>query len=307
MDAERIGKNISEHRKRNQLTQEQLAEKLGVSNRSVSRWENGKTMPDLTILFQVCRELHVSIGELVEGGWEIPDDDTEKNVQVILTLADRDRERKAKMLNELFIMGAVLFCIIILHDLFLLSGFLDAPVLDLPKTCFLFMMGLGFEAVGFYQNIKDSRKKTFTETEVAAVFTDEKELKMRGADEMLQVARKYQKAELKQYRKAFQVIAESLEPDEYAVFSMVADSYSDNESPGPWHVALAVTNRRLLLCGETVRGMLFTRQVMDTFDRDEVRSVELIRRKIVIKTTKDVIKMEGEGFEAVIHRLKRNF
>ena len=67
MDQERIGKFIAECRKEKKLTQEQLAEKLGVSNRSISRWENGKTMPDISLFEPLCEELNISINELLKG------------------------------------------------------------------------------------------------------------------------------------------------------------------------------------------------------------------------------------------------
>ena len=50
MDTKRIGKFISENRKRKGLTQEQLGELLGVTNKTISRWENGNYMPDLSLL-----------------------------------------------------------------------------------------------------------------------------------------------------------------------------------------------------------------------------------------------------------------
>ena len=52
MDTKRIGKFISENRKRKGLTQEQLGNILGVSNKTISRWENGNYMPDLSLLIQ---------------------------------------------------------------------------------------------------------------------------------------------------------------------------------------------------------------------------------------------------------------
>ena len=54
MNQEKIGVFIAKCRKDKNLTQEQLAEKLGVSNKSISRWENGKTMPDYSILKDLC-------------------------------------------------------------------------------------------------------------------------------------------------------------------------------------------------------------------------------------------------------------
>jgi len=67
MNQEKIGKFIQERRKAKKLTQEDLAEKLGVNNRSVSRWENGKCMPDLSILKDLSKELNVSINDLLNG------------------------------------------------------------------------------------------------------------------------------------------------------------------------------------------------------------------------------------------------
>ena len=67
MDQEKIGKFIAECRKEKKLTQEQLADKLGVSNRSISRWENGKTMPDISLFEPLCEELNISINELFKA------------------------------------------------------------------------------------------------------------------------------------------------------------------------------------------------------------------------------------------------
>ena len=67
MNQEKIGKFIAECRKNNDLTQEQLGEKLGVTSKSISRWENGKTMPDLSLLKPLSDELGISLNELLSG------------------------------------------------------------------------------------------------------------------------------------------------------------------------------------------------------------------------------------------------
>ena len=67
MNQEKIGKFIYECRKNKNLTQEQLAEKLGVTAKSISRWENGNTMPDYSLLKDLCNELDISINELLSG------------------------------------------------------------------------------------------------------------------------------------------------------------------------------------------------------------------------------------------------
>ena len=61
------GKFISQKRKEKSLTQEQLAEKLGVSNKTVSKWETGKCMPDYSVVKTLCDELEITFSELMDG------------------------------------------------------------------------------------------------------------------------------------------------------------------------------------------------------------------------------------------------
>lgn len=62
-----IGRFIAMKRKEKNLTQEQLAEKLGISNKTISKWENGKCMPDYSIVKPLCQELGITIAELMDG------------------------------------------------------------------------------------------------------------------------------------------------------------------------------------------------------------------------------------------------
>ena len=67
MNQERIGKFIAECRKNKGLTQSELSEQLGVTDRSVSNWENGKNMPDLSLFKPLCEILNITINELLSG------------------------------------------------------------------------------------------------------------------------------------------------------------------------------------------------------------------------------------------------
>ena len=67
MNQEKIGKFISQLRKENNITQEELGETLGVTSKSVSRWENGKTLPDYSLLKPLCEKLGITINELFAG------------------------------------------------------------------------------------------------------------------------------------------------------------------------------------------------------------------------------------------------
>lgn len=67
MNQEKIGKFILECRKRKNLTQYEMAEKLGVTDKSVSNWENGRNMPDLSLFKPLCELLNISINDLISG------------------------------------------------------------------------------------------------------------------------------------------------------------------------------------------------------------------------------------------------
>ena len=67
MDQIKIGKFIAECRKKNNLTQMQLAEKLNITDRAISKWENGKGMPDSSLMLDLCNELTISVNELLSG------------------------------------------------------------------------------------------------------------------------------------------------------------------------------------------------------------------------------------------------
>lgn len=67
MDQSAIGKFITQKRKEKNLTQEQLAEQLGVSNKTVSKWETAKCMPDYSVVKKLCDTLEITLSELMEG------------------------------------------------------------------------------------------------------------------------------------------------------------------------------------------------------------------------------------------------
>ena len=67
MDQVKIGKFIANSRKNKNLTQMQLAEKLNITDRAISKWENGKGMPDSSIMLELCNELDISVNELLSG------------------------------------------------------------------------------------------------------------------------------------------------------------------------------------------------------------------------------------------------
>ena len=67
MDQEKIGKFIASCRRKKNITQQELAEKLGVSDRTIGNWENGRNMPDLSSFKPLCNELDITLNDLMSG------------------------------------------------------------------------------------------------------------------------------------------------------------------------------------------------------------------------------------------------
>ena len=67
MNQIKIGRFIAERRKKKNITQSQLAEKLNVTDRAVSKWETGKSLPDSSIMIELCSILKISVNDLLSG------------------------------------------------------------------------------------------------------------------------------------------------------------------------------------------------------------------------------------------------
>ena len=120
MNQVKIGLFIAQLRKEKNLTQEQLAEKLGITNKSVSRWENGKNMPDYSILKDLCEILEVDVNELLRGE-KLNNIQNNDNFDMILKeyyKMKKDKER----LKKIIIIGtiAIFHVIVIGLTLFIL-------------------------------------------------------------------------------------------------------------------------------------------------------------------------------------------
>lgn len=113
MNQEKIGKFIAELRKENNLTQEQLASTLEVSNRTISKWENGNCMPDYSILPTLCETLHITINELLSGE-KLTEENYQKKLEenLILNMAEL-KKRTKKTFSLIFkIIGSLLIIFI---------------------------------------------------------------------------------------------------------------------------------------------------------------------------------------------------
>ena len=111
MNQEKIGKFIAECRKEKNLTQLQLAEKLNISNRAVSKWETGKSCPDVSIMMELCDILGINVNELLSGERIIMENYQKKAEQNLVEL-QKQKEQANKMKRKLEILWGVIAIIL---------------------------------------------------------------------------------------------------------------------------------------------------------------------------------------------------
>jgi len=105
MNQEKIGKFIAECRKANGYTQAALAEKLGITDRAVSKWETGKSMPDASIMLELCQLLKISVNELLTGEHIVMDKYQEYAETNIVELKTKEQQaNKALLAIEIVMM-----------------------------------------------------------------------------------------------------------------------------------------------------------------------------------------------------------
>ena len=91
MDQIKIGKFIAECRKQKKLTQVQLAEKLNITDKAVSKWERGVAMPDSSIMLALCDIIGINVNELLSGERIVMENNEQKNEQLLLDMARKTK------------------------------------------------------------------------------------------------------------------------------------------------------------------------------------------------------------------------
>ncbi len=107
MDQLKIGKFIAECRKQKHLTQVQLSEKLGITDKAVSKWERGIAMPDTSIMLELCDILGISVNELLSGEEINMENDNQKNEQLLLDMAKELEKKNKTIWNAMWAIMAV--------------------------------------------------------------------------------------------------------------------------------------------------------------------------------------------------------
>lgn len=103
MDQIKIGKFIAMRRKMENMTQVQLAEKLGITDRAVSKWENGRSLPDSSVMLELCEMLKITVNDLLSGE-EVTMEQYNKELEKNLLDVIREKERADRQLLSMEVM-----------------------------------------------------------------------------------------------------------------------------------------------------------------------------------------------------------
>ena len=162
IDQIKIGAFLRELRKEKELTQEQLAEKFGVSSRSVSRWENGNTMPELGILVELADYYEVDIKEIIDGERksEIMEKEQKETLRKVADYAEVEKKLAVKRRCIVTFVGTLMFALSIM------IGYIVFPKLPEGSILRNGSLGLGIGVIGLvllwgiviHENYKNSKK-----------------------------------------------------------------------------------------------------------------------------------------------------
>ena len=158
MDQIKIGKFIAECRKKNNLTQMQLAEKLNITDRAISKWENGKGMPDSSFMLDLCSELKISVNELLSGEVLEVNNYNEKLEQNLIDIVKQKEESDKRILTMEIAMGVasiIIFLILVMTASLIEMQDWVRLLIIIPSTIFIFIVCLLLlrieQTAGYYE------------------------------------------------------------------------------------------------------------------------------------------------------------
>ena len=180
MDQIKIGKFIAQSRKKQKLTQMQLADKLGITDKAVSKWERGITMPDTSIMLALCDILNIRVEELLCGERINMESENQKNEQLLLDMVkELEQKEKTVWTSMWVIMGISMAGLAagILVEVFLIPQGIWQLV-TIVGICVLFLISCIYAvkleaSVGYYQCQKCGEK-------IVPTFSDAMKAKHRG-------------------------------------------------------------------------------------------------------------------------------
>lgn len=126
MDQIKIGKFIAESRKSRHLTQKQLADTLSISDKTISKWECGKGLPEVSLMLPLCKALDITVNDLLSGEKVSPTDYQKKAEVNMMGLMKENEENKKRIVSSI-ITGAI--TIIAVFALIVIAAYIELPTI----------------------------------------------------------------------------------------------------------------------------------------------------------------------------------
>ena len=137
MDQIKIGRFIAAKRKEQKMTQVQLAEKLGITDRAVSKWETGKSLPDASIMLQLCGYLRITVNDLLSGEVVSMENYNEKTEKNLIEVIRQKEEADKRLLTIEIVIG-------LLSTAFLFTMVIVAALIQMQDSIRFLLIGIGF-------------------------------------------------------------------------------------------------------------------------------------------------------------------
>ena len=158
MNQLKIGKFIAKCRKMKNMTQADLAEKLNVTDRAISKWETGKGMPDSSIMLDLCNELSITVNELLRGEKIRREDNDKKTEENLVKLQKEKEDSDKRLLFTETIMGSIVtisFLLIIFLSIYAIDNTIW-KIISIVIGFIIFIIGISNcllieQRAGFYQ------------------------------------------------------------------------------------------------------------------------------------------------------------
>lgn len=160
MNQIKIGRFIAERRKEQKLTQMQLAEKLGITDRAVSKWETGKSLPDASVMLELCGLLKITVNDLLSGEVVSMNNYNEKSEKNLLEMIKQKEQADKRLLSLEIVIGLMsvmfLFSMIFIAALIEMQDWLKVVLIVFGFVIFMIgiLVALRIEQVAGYYECK---------------------------------------------------------------------------------------------------------------------------------------------------------
>ena len=158
MDLKRIGKFIANCRKEKKITQEQLAEKLYITDRAVSKWERGLSLPDADKMLDLCNILDISVNELLIGEKINMKDYEKKTNELLVELAKQEELKNRRLITDMWVLTVTAFvfyvALMVISCNLLEEGPILGTIICVSTIVLLFVCFYGFKLeveAGYYE------------------------------------------------------------------------------------------------------------------------------------------------------------